>query len=189
MSSETTLRYWRAVAELPAERARALTELESCFHQGSTPGVLSGPYSGRLLTTTFGYGLDGVCMALSRLWMPWKGKSLERDAAKGRNLFSVGFRWVLRVLWPSYRDIREEGRERLSAFRFTTWEGPSALDAAVTVFKIDYDHDESPALLIRPILDELVQIDEGLYLGQALMRWKGEFRRLAWFSLSTGVPW
>ncbi|HEV8563691.1 MAG TPA: hypothetical protein VGR41_02125 [Actinomycetota bacterium] len=188
MSQDLTLRYWRAVADLPAVRMRALAELDECFRRGSTPSGLSGSLEGRLVTTTLGYGLDAITMGLARVWMPWKGKTFEPDRKEGWNLFSPEFRWLMRVLWPSYDDVGSAGPGRLSAFRFTTWEGPGALHPDLTTFKIDYDHEGSPRFLIRPILDELMEIEPGLYLGQALLRWRGALRRVAWFSLSGRVP-
>lgn len=178
------LRYWRAVAELPTRRAAALSELEACFRDGGTPGPLEGVHSGRVLATTLGFGLDAPVQALARLWMPWKGKAFDPEAREGRNMFTRAARPPMRVLWPGYSGDRDEGPARISAFRFTTWEGPGAVDPTVRVLKIDYDHDESPELIIRPILDELVRIDDGLYLGQALMNWRAEYHRVAWFALN-----
>jgi hypothetical protein len=188
VSEDLALRYWKAVAGLPADRGRALTELDECFRLGSTPAGLSGPLEGRVLTTTLGYGLDAITMGLARLWMPWKGKALDPDTKEGRNLFSPEFRWAMRVLWPGYEDVEPAGAGRMSTFRFTTWEGPGALHPDVTTFKIDYDHEGSPGFLIRPILDELMEIERGLFLGQALLHRKGGLRRVAWFSLTDRVP-
>lgn len=184
MNEDLQLRYWRAVARLPFERRAALDDLDAAFRSGSQPSSLDGPHEGRLLTTTFGYGLDAIFMGLAHAWMPWKGKAFDTEAKEGRNLFTPEFRWAMRVLWPSYDDLRDEATDRVSTFRFTTWTGPGALAPDVGVFKIDYDHEGSPQLLIRPILDEIVEIEEGLYLGQALMKIRGSFRRVAWFSLS-----
>jgi hypothetical protein len=188
MDEGLTLRYWKAVADLQDDRARALAELDACFRLGSAPTHPSGALQGRLLTTTFGYGLDAIAMGLTRLWMPWKGKAFEPEAKEGRNLFSPEFRWAMRVLWPAYEDVQGAELGRLATFRFTTWEGPGAIHPEVQTFKIDYDHEGSPAFLIRPILDELTQIEPGLYLGQALMRRRGEMRRVAWFSLTDPHP-
>ena len=176
--------YYRALAELPFDRPGGLDRLEACFRDGTTPSALEGPLDGRLLTTTFGFGLDALAGAMSRVWMPWKGKTFAPEGDEGRNLFTRGFRTLMRVIWPGYHDTRPEDRGRFSTFPFTTWEGESANSPGLKVFKIDYDHEASPALLIRPILDELVTIEEGLYLGQALMRWNGVHHRVAWFQLA-----
>jgi hypothetical protein len=54
------------------------------------------------------------------------------------------------------------------------------------VLRLDYrEVGENPGFPVRRVLDELVQIGEGLYLGQALLWWGGGLRRVAWFSLES----
>jgi hypothetical protein len=168
---------------MPVDRRAALDELGGCFAAGGPVEELDGPTKGRLLTTTFGFGLDLVCMGLASVWMPWKGKVFDADAKEGRNIFAAAFRIPLRLIWPRYRDERGLGSGRLATFRFITRNGPGALDPDVAVLKIDYDVPESPSFLIGDILDEVVRIDDGLYLGQALLNWRGRYRRVAWFQL------
>jgi hypothetical protein len=185
MAPELTLRYLRAQADLPHDRAAALTELETCFLAAETPGAIEGPTRGRLLTTTLGYWLDAITGSLARLWMPWKGKTFDPEAKEGRNLFSSSFRPIQRVLWPGYDIDPPESDRRYATFPFTTWDGPSTFTpGGDDVLKIDYEHPQSP-WLIRDVLDELVRIEEGLYLGQALLRFRGKLRRMAWFELRT----
>ncbi|MBA3737061.1 MAG: hypothetical protein H0W97_00670 [Actinobacteria bacterium] len=186
MAAELTLRYLRAQADLPHDRATALAELEACFLAAETPGAIEGPTRGRLLTTTVGYGLDAIAGGLARLWMPWKGKTFDPDAKEGRNLFSSSFRPIQRMLWPGYDvDPPSESDGRYATFAFTTWDGPSTFTSGGDdVLKIDYEHPQSP-WLIRDVLDELVLIEEGLYLGQALLRLDGRLRRMAWFELQS----
>jgi hypothetical protein len=176
------LRYWRAVASLPVDRPSALGQLETCFAAGGPVERLDGPARGRVITTTFGFGLDRVLMGMGSLWMPWKGKVVDAEAKEGRNIFATSFRVPMRVMWPGYRDERSAPAGRFTTFRFTTWTGQSTLDPDVGVFKVDYDLPDSP-FLVRDILDELVAVDDGLYLGQALLRWRGRYRRVAWFQL------
>jgi hypothetical protein len=181
--ADLPLRYFRALADLPHERGNALAELEACFRSGATPSAIDGPTRGRLLTTTLGYGLDAVTGGLTRLWMPWKGKRFDPEAKEGRNIFTTGFRPAIRVFWPGYEIEYAEGDRRLSTFPFTTWQGASSYTPSdADVLKIDYEHPQSP-WLIRNILDELIQIEDGLYLGQALLRIRGTLHRAAWFEL------
>jgi hypothetical protein len=55
------------------------------------------------------------------------------------------------------------------------------------VLKIDYDLKENPSLTVRRVLDELVRLDDDLYVGKAHVHWwwrpKGEWQTVAYFSL------
>jgi hypothetical protein len=183
VSGDLERRYWRAVATLPDDRTWALAEIERCFAQGQVPETPDGPLKGRLITTTMGAILDPTFMGVTRLWMPWKGKTIDATAATGRNLFAPSWRPVERLLWRGYDDVRSEADGRFSTFAFTVWTGASETDPGVEVLKIDYEHDESPAFLIRRVLDEVVHVGGGVLLGQALMTWRGRRRRAAWFQL------
>ena len=184
MDADLERRYWRAVATLAADRASALEELERCFNEGDLPEVPDGPLRGRLLTTTMGAGIDPAFMGIARWWMPWKGKTIDRAATRGRNLFTPSWRPVERVLWRGYDDVQPEGPGRLSTFAFTVWTGPAETAPDTQVLKIDYDHPDSPDFLIRRVLDEVVHVGGGVLLGQALMMWRGARRRAAWFQLT-----
>jgi hypothetical protein len=53
------------------------------------------------------------------------------------------------------------------------------------VLKIDYDRPGNPRLSIRRVLDELVQLDGGLYLGKAHLKWWwGRWQMVAYFTLA-----
>jgi hypothetical protein len=185
VGEDLALRYFRALADLPHDRGAALSSLEACFRDGAAPTAVHGPASGRLLTTTLGWGLDPLMEMLARIWMPWKGKVFDAEAKEGRNVFTQGAAVPIRLLWPRYDDRRAGGPGRLTTFPFSTWEGPSRITSgAETVMMIDYARPGSP-WLVREVVDELVQIDDGLFLGQALLRWRGEPRRVAWFELRT----
>jgi hypothetical protein len=177
------IRFWRAVGELPVDRERALTELEGCFSGGAVPEGMDGPYRGRLLATTVGRGLDAVFGGLARAWMPWKGKTLDAGEATGRNIFTRGSRPLIRAIWPRYRDLEPDTPGRYTTFKFVTHTGPSKLMPGLDVLRIDYDIPEDPSFLIRRILDEVVMVGGGLYLGQALMKVRGDWKRAGWFSL------
>ena len=176
---------WRAEAMLRHDRGWALRELERCFASGSAPGGLEGPLDGRVVTGTFGWGLDPVLEASTRLWLPWTGKAFDVSASEGRNRFVHASRPFFRVLWPGYRDLQDDGiGGDFTAFRFDTRAGDSVTVPGLPVLKIDYDHPDSP-WPVRLILDELVHVGEGQHLGQALLRIRGGFRRVAWFALAS----
>ena len=69
-------------------------------------------------------------------------------------------------------------------FAFRTYLAPGLEDADRTVLKIDYDLPENPKLTVRRVLDELVQIGDGAYLGKAHVKWWwGRWQRVAFFAL------
>ena len=178
--------FWRAVAMLRLERPAGLAALDSVFAAGGVPTGLRGPMRGRFLASTLGHHLDPAFETLTAVWLPWKGKTFDPDAGEGRNLFTPGARRVMRVTLPTYqtRDEPDGGMRRCSAFRFITSTGPSAFTAGVEVLRIDYrDVPENPSWPVRKILDELVMVEDGRYLGQALIEFRGSLRRAAWFCL------
>jgi hypothetical protein len=185
LTSVRTAAYWQAVGLLRLERPVGLTALESVFATGEPPKDLRGPMRGRFVASTIGHHLDPLFEAFTSVWLPWKGKTFDPDAEAGRNLFTNGARRMMRVTLPKYR-TSDEGGGRHGAFRFITSTGPSAFTTGVDVLRIDYrDVPENPSWPVRKILDELVMIDDGLYLGQALMEFRGSLRRAAWFALET----
>jgi hypothetical protein len=182
LSDLDALSFWRAVATIPVDRRSALLEVEEAFASGALPEGLDGFHRGRLVATTVGYGLDLLWETVARLWMPWKGKVFR--PGEGRNVFDASARPLTRLMAPGYRGVEEGGAGRFTAFRFRTSAGPSGLIPGVQVLRIDYDLEENPGA-VRRVLDELVRISEGLYLGQALLRLRGRERRVAWFALES----
>lgn len=188
-SPSEVIAFWRAVADVAVDRAAALASLEDAFQRGSVPSVPTGFHPGRLVASTAGYGLDLVFEMLARVWMPWKGKTFDPSGQEGWNLFDARGRWVARLLWPGYdaylpfADDAARPSRLERAFRFVTSTAESALVPGVTTLRIVYDVEENPAWPIRRILDEVVEIDEGLLLGQALLHVRGRWRRVAWFML------
>jgi hypothetical protein len=177
--------FWQAVGLLRLERPAGLAALESVFADGEVPTGLRGTMRGRFLASTIGYHLDPALEAFTSLWLPWRGKTFEPDAERGRNLFTAGARRMMRVTLPRYRTTQAENGLS-GAFGFITSTGPSAFTPGVDVLRIDYrDLPENPSWPIRKLLDELVMIEEGRYLGQALLEVRGQLRRVAWFALES----
>ena len=97
------------------------------------------------------------------------------DAAndRGDNLFTRDAYLPARVLWPFHRRYRDDGPATYRAFDFHTSVGPSRQDAALDVLRLDYNLPANPRLFvtIRRVLDEVVQVADGYYLGKAYVRW------------------
>jgi hypothetical protein len=175
--------FWHAIAMLRLDRPLGLAEVQNCFAGGKAAEGLIGFRRARLIATTCGYGVDGPLEAMARMWMPWRGQHFSRQAAEGANLFTVGGRRAIRTVFPRYRGLGDD-EVGTSAFRFVTSIAPSVSHPGVTVLRLDYRGvGENPSFPIRRMVDELVQIDEDLCLGQALMTWGGRPHRVAWFSL------
>jgi hypothetical protein len=147
----------------------ALATLNLLFRLGKPPKEpLSGPYDGILVAPSLWRPADRALTALSSAWMPWIGKRFDAEAERGDNRFRPAARSVARLLWPTYRF--EDAPDGLTAFRFRTYTSPGKVDQDRETLKIDYDSGDNPGLLIRDILDELVEIVPGAYLGKVLLR-------------------
>jgi hypothetical protein len=148
----------------------ALTTLNLIFRLGRPPTTpLSGPYDGILVAPSLWGPADRALVALSSAWMPWLGKRFDAEAERGDNLLRRSARPVARMLWPGYRPEEGPGRA-LAAFRFRSYTSPGKVDPDRETLKIDYDSGENPGFLIRDILDELVEVVPGAYLGKILLR-------------------
>ncbi|MDP8960129.1 MAG: hypothetical protein M3N32_00620 [Actinomycetota bacterium] len=174
---------WGAAAALTTNRATAAARLQACFCAGEAPGALDGRTSGQFLTTTLGGGFDQLFQPLARIWMPWKGKIFDANRALGWNWFADSARGVIRLFFPNYEGVSNDRPGTFTAFRFRTTPAPSQLLANVEVLRIDYDLPENPSWPVRQIVDELVRIGDGIYLGQALLRRGKAWVRGGWFAL------
>jgi hypothetical protein len=159
-------------------------ELEGMFARGVVPEPpLDGRYDGALLHLTLGPGGDLALGAVFRLWMPWLGKRFDAAAASGENVFDMSaYRAGERLTPAGYRAWWPEDVSSYRALRFRTSVGPGRLESGVEALRIDYDLPENPPL-VRRIVDELVAVQAGVYLGQAILRRGDGGRRLAWFTL------
>jgi hypothetical protein len=96
-----------------------------------------------------------------------------------------------KLLWPDYQ-FRSLKDGRYAAFRFRTYAHAGAIDTDRRTLRIDYDLSENPEFLIRAILDELVLVVPGVYLGKALLRRSGPpnpgSRLVGYFALQPAVP-
>ncbi len=165
-------------------RAEVIRRMDALFSSGVEPDPTpSGFQTGRLLATSTWGPWDAVVMRIAQLWMPWLGKTFSPTTGTGLNRFTptTATRVWLWTLFPRHRPEVARG-DRLEAFPFRTCVGRGKIDADVSVLKIDYDFEANP-MLIRHILDELVQIAPGRYLGKVLFRSGGRYRRIGFFSL------
>ncbi|HEU4408869.1 MAG TPA: hypothetical protein VFS43_26645 [Polyangiaceae bacterium] len=157
---------------LAAKDASALGRL---FSAGRTPralAALDGHPRGRMLAVR---GLDhgpvaGALRALAGgAAFPWGGKSFaSAGGAEGTGV----------------NRVRLGGRHAL--FPFRTRLGASVIDGAPAVV-LDYDLPDNPAV-IRAIHDEVRLVDEGLWLGPAMLKTARGPRLVLWFALDALRP-
>jgi hypothetical protein len=166
-----------------ALEGRAGAELAGLFARAGAPDPpLDGRYAGALLELTLAPLVDGFGLVAFERTRPWLGKRFDAAAGRGENVLRQSVFGLGRALTPSrYRASWPEDEQAFRALPFRTSVGPSLLDPAVSVLRVDYDLEQNQPR-VRRILDELVQVEPGVYLGQALWRRAGT-HRLAWFSL------
>jgi hypothetical protein len=168
----------------PQEAQQSLSRI---FRLGVPPDPpIEGPTNGILVTPVMPRVAEVPLRGLTEAWMPWMGKRFDQSTQTGDNLLHPSARLPSRALWPSYTP-EDTGEGRLAAFKFRTYASPGTLDPDRQTMKIDYDSDQNPGFLIRDILDELVQVVPGSYLGKVLFRRNREapWRLIGYFALQT----
>ena len=168
-----------------ADRPRTLAgrsagELDWLFARGRVPDP---PPAGRLRGSLLHLTLGPAGPLLAPAAAIWLGKRFDAEREAGENVFDRRVFRVGRLLTPAaYQASWPEDARSYRALAFSTTTGPGALDPGVEVLRIDYDLPGN-APPFRRILDELVEVEPGVHLGQALLRRRGGHRRLAWFTL------
>jgi hypothetical protein len=164
-------------------QTEAIAELDELFRGGAAPDPQpDGMHPGRLVTMSVTRPTDAVVRSIAGLYMPWLGKSFDAETQSGINVLAANARTPMKALWPRYTPVREFA-DRIECFPFSTRIEGGAVDPELQVLKIDYDSEANPDFIIRRILDELVQVDDGLYLGKILFRTKHSWKPIGFFSL------
>lgn len=162
-------------------RRRVHAEIDAMFRSGHVPlPALGGFHPGRLVTFTTVGPIDRVGRVLADLWLPWLGKHVEPSGSTGTNVLSRAVQPLLRVAFRDH-ELRPAGT-RLEAFPFRLSPAPSMREPGLQVLRFDYDLPENPPL-IRRIVDELVEVDDGTYLGRAYVHVGRRPVCVAYFSL------
>ncbi len=167
------------------DRKRGYAALNEIFRAGTAPDPdLNGPYKGELVALDVAPGINQFTEWMNAQWFPWKGKFFDAAHANGDNIFTRDSLTLAHVYFPLYRGYKENGAGTYRAFNFQTRIAPGFVDLDRQVLKLDYDLAGNPSLSIRRVLDELVQIEPGLYLGKAHLHWYwGAWQLVAYFSL------
>lgn len=164
---------WAWIEELGrrarTDRDAAAAELQEMFETGGPATGIDGQTKGILVATFTAPAVDRALGAITDSWMPWLGKKFFPAQEKGINTLTDSARWPAKLLWPLY-STGDDPKGR-SAFEFTTYVEAGKLDPQVQVLVIDYESvPANPALLIKQIRDELVEVVPGANLGKMLVR-------------------
>jgi hypothetical protein len=169
-------------------RVQGFAALNDLFRAGTVPDPsLNRRYAGELVALDLAPGLTQFFQWVANLWMPWSGKAFDLSQQRGDNIFTNDSYLLARLFNPLYRGFTTDSAKTYRGFAFRTYTAPGLFDADRMVLKIDYNLKENPALTVRRVLDELVQLDDDLYLGKAHVRWwwrpKDGWQTIAYFSL------
>jgi hypothetical protein len=172
---------WAWIEELGEKRDA--DGLEALFAQGLAPRGLNGPTEGILVCTLTNPLVDVPVRMLTSVFMPWMGKSFDSAQAEGVNRMTSSSKLPAKLLWPRYG--MRETEDGNAAFDFQTRVEAGAIEPSVDVLVIDYaDVSDNPALIIRQIRDELVQLVPDTYLGRILFRLPGDrLSNIGYFAL------
>jgi hypothetical protein len=182
---ETSARHVRfARARLDRDRHNALEILQRLFSLGTVP-TPDGRYEGELIGLSTGLLSDPFFEWLTRIYLPWQGKTFDAATQTGDNLFSenVWSRGMSMFGWPEYRVPANDHPGRVRVFPFTTKPAPAIENPTEQVLRLDYHNSPNP-LPVRRIVDELVELPGGYLLGKAHMRGIRELRRVCYFALT-----
>jgi hypothetical protein len=170
---------------LERDSVQWLATLNRLFRTGAVPDpALEGRYQGELMALDLAFGLTELFQSITAAWMPWLGKTFSAFQQRGDNIFTRDSYLLARIFNPFYRGFIDDTPGIYRGFAFRTYIASGLMDNDRTVLKIDYALKENPAPTIRRILDELVQIDDHLYLGKAHVRWWwGAWQTVAYFTL------
>jgi hypothetical protein len=182
-----------AQALVKVNRDQGFIALNDLFRAGIVPAPsLRGRYAGELVALDLVPGFTQFFQWLTSRWMPWRGKTFDASSQRGDNIFTKDSYFLARLFNPLYRGFTTDTPKTYRGFAFRTYTAPGLFDTDRTVLKIDYDLKENPALTVRRVLDELVQLDDGLYLGKAHVRWwwqpADRWQTVAFFTLRQQEP-
>ena len=173
---------------LQQDRTKGLAAINALFRSGTVPEPsVNGAYAGELIALDIAPGLTKFYEWLTSRWMPWLGKTFNAAQGTGDNIFTKASYPLARLFNPFYRGFVADGPKRYRGFAFRTYVAEGLVDPDRRVLKIDYNLDGNPSFTVRRVLDELLQVDNNLYLGKAHLRWwwrhEDEWQTVAYFML------
>ena len=185
ISREAAETYFRAAQRsLEEDRAAAFASFDDLFRSGVVPRPAPGRYQGELLAVELFPPMARFVAFMQQRFHFWIGKTFDPYQQKGDNILDRHAHPWFALFLPFYRGKRPDSATTFRALKFRTYAAPALKEKDVTVLKIDYDLPGNPSFSIRRVLDELVELADGFYLGRAYFHWWwGPWQRVAYFSL------
>jgi hypothetical protein len=173
---------------LPRDAARGTEELEGLFRSGRLPDPpLDGRYAGEFLSINIAPGLTQMARLAAAHAVRWRGKQFDARKGTGVNIVTRDSLPFLRLFWPLYHGYWRDGPSTYRLFPFRSYAAGALGIPRQQVLRIDYGLPANPGLSVRRLMDELVQLEEDLYLGRAIFHWWwGQRQVVAYFALR---PW
>ncbi len=155
--------------------------LQKEFSTGMVPAELQGFYRGSLamlFPRSFGEIFGSF---FAEIYVPWQGKFFYGGHGMGDNILPS---YLIPLLRFMYRDVHTKGSEDgfFHAFPFKT-SILNGLQDNIPVLQLNYDLVQNPPL-VRSVVDEIVSVGEGNYLGKAYIKQKDAYRLVAYFRLT-----
>lgn len=115
--------------------------------------------------------------------VPWLGKSFDSPNQLGFNIFTPLGAKILKISTPLYKRFGTNKDGNTDAYYFKTRTDAGLKDPQLKVIKLDYDARGNP-VLIRVILDEIVEVAPEQYLGKIHLKVFPKFySTIGYFSL------
>lgn len=168
-----------------SRRDDALEALNRIFRLGRLPSTtLDGLYRGLFVVTSIHSMVDPVIRTVTNLYMPWVGKRFMAADSTGDNVLEPSARLLARMAWPGYKGYSSLDDGRLAGFGFKTSTGPGRLDPDRQTLALDYNIETNPRFIIRNVIDELVELVPGVYLGKFCYRRGSKLRLIGYFAVT-----
>ncbi len=173
-----------ARARLDRDRHTALEILGRIFRLGRLPRP-EGRFNGEMIGISTGLLSDPFFEWMTRIYLPWLGKTFEAATNSGDNVFEDNaWSWATSKLgWPSYRVQSDAPPNTVRLFPFRSEPAEAVEDPGLQVLKLTYSDSPNP-LPVRRIVDEVVELPGGYLFGKTHMRGLRELRRIGFFGLT-----
>lgn len=154
--------------------------LQQTFLQGKAPENLDGFYKGKLVWLMPSNITESIGGLIAKFWLPWYGKTFYSKQQRGDNVLPLYMTSLIKFRYGKDSILKKE-KNVVHVFPFKTTIKKGLKDA-ISVLELNYDLPKNP-LMIRKIVDELVNVGKDSFLGKAHIKEDNGFRTVAFFRL------